>query len=205
MNIRLVYLILSATFAVPALSAQEGFEAAVRQAVTVQMETYPASTLKDLYKNFFQDRFGPGHIIEDREAAARYLQNELDSYSEPSGAVAEPAGWQHNYCRVNLSVLKERKVPFDRFLDALVRSANSVEPVSVGQWSEEWARIEAVIRSMALDLPDYERDRQEIERRLAGSAYVGHHSEAYSKAYSPHYRIIHRRIFEEEILPLLNY
>ena len=202
---RLFGLLLFTVFLAPVpASAEEGFEQAVRRAVARQMEAYPASTLKDLYKNFFQDRFGPGHIIEDREAAARYLQSELNSYSEASGTVAEPTGWQHNYCRVNLSVLKEGRVPFERFLDALVRSANSVEPVSIREWSGEWTRIEAIIRSMNLNLADYEEDRLAIEERLAGSAYVGHHSEAYSKAYSPHYRIINRRIFEKEILPLLN-
>ena len=47
------------------LSATEkkDFEKAVREAVSWQIQTYPKSTLKDLYKNFFQDKFGPGHII----------------------------------------------------------------------------------------------------------------------------------------------
>ena len=52
------------------------FERAVREAVTRQMAAYPQSTLKDLYKNFFQDRFGPGHIIADT-AAGSYLRWEL--------------------------------------------------------------------------------------------------------------------------------
>ena len=49
------------------LSATEkrDFEEAVRVAVSRQMQKYPKSTLKDLYKNFFQDKFGPGHIIGD--------------------------------------------------------------------------------------------------------------------------------------------
>lgn len=42
--------------AIRPLAARERkhFEQAVREAVERQMQTYPRSTLKDLYKNFFQ-------------------------------------------------------------------------------------------------------------------------------------------------------
>lgn len=60
------------------LSATEkkDFEKAVREAVSRQMQNYPKSTLKDLYKNFFQDKFGPGHIISDTTAAGNYLRRD---------------------------------------------------------------------------------------------------------------------------------
>ena len=45
------------------------FEKEVREAVSRQMQNYPKSTLKDLYKNYFQDQFGPGNIISDTTAA----------------------------------------------------------------------------------------------------------------------------------------
>ena len=184
-------------------SPVKDFGSSVRQAVMWQMETYPESTLKDLYKNFFQDRFGPGHIIADTSAAADYLRRELASYSVVSGEAAEPIGWEHNFCRVNLSVVKEGRIPFGIFLDAFVRSVNGIEPVPVGKWKEEWMAIEAVIRSMDFDIPGYEDDRAEILERLAEGNYVGHHSAAFNGAYSPHYRIVSRKIFEEELLPLL--
>lgn len=34
-------------------------ESRIMDAIVHQVETYPASTLKDIYKNFFQDAFGP--------------------------------------------------------------------------------------------------------------------------------------------------
>ncbi len=182
---------------------QKDFETAVREAVMWQMEAYPESTLKDIYKNFFQDRFGPGHIIADTAAAGNYLRRELASYSETSGAAAEPTGWERNFYRVNLSVVKDGSIPCGVFLDAFVRSVNGIEPVSLEEWKAEWARIEGVIGSMNPDIPGYEVDSAEIWRRLEEGDYVGHHSEAFSKAYSPHYRIVSRRIFEEELLPLL--
>ena len=45
--------------------AQDGnFQERVEKAARWQMENYPKSRLLDLYKNFFQDKFGPGHIVQ---------------------------------------------------------------------------------------------------------------------------------------------
>lgn len=180
------------------------FENAVRESIHRQMEMYPKSTLKDLYKSFFQDKFGPGHIINDKAAAERYLQSELNSYSEVSGEVAEPTGWQQNFYRVNLSVLKDNSIPYEVFLDAFIRSVNGIEPISVEEWKKEWQAIEIIIKSMELSLPDYDKECAEIEEKLKDGNYVGHHGYAYNEAYQPHYRIVSKQIFEEELLPLLN-
>ena len=187
------------------LSAAEktDFDTAVRAAVSRQMQAYPKSTLKDLYKNFFQDKFGPGHIIGDTAAAGNYLRSELASYTECSGDIAEPTGWEGNFLRVNLSVIKNGQIPYAAFFDAFVRSVNGIRPVTVAEWKKEWFQIEAIIRSMKLALPGYEADRKEIEERLDRGEFVGHHSKAFEDAYSPHYRIVSRDIFEKELKPLL--
>lgn len=182
---------------------KNGFEKAVRTAVKRQMQTYPRSTLKDLYKNFFQDKFGPGHIISDTTAAGNYLRRELASYSDTEGDIAEPTGWEGNFYRVNLSVIKKGQIPYDVFFDAFIRSVNGIRPVSVAEWQKEWEKIEAIIRSMNLSLPDYETDRKEIDDRLNRGEYVGHHSKTFEDSYSPHYRIISKNIFEKELQPLI--
>lgn len=189
-------------FSLPA-AGKKDFEIAVRAAVSRQMQAYPESTLKDLYKNFFQDKFGPGHIISDTTAAGNYLRRELASYTECTGDVAEPTGWEGNFLRVNLSVIKNGQIPYPVFFDAFVRSVNGIRPVTVAEWQKEWLQIEAIIRTMEPDLPGYEADRKEIEERLEAGEYVGHHSKAFEAAYSPHYRIISRDIFEKELKPLL--
>jgi len=187
------------------LSATEkrDFEEAVRVAVSRQMQKYPKSTLKDLYKNFFQDKFGPGHIIGDTASAGNYLRRELASYTECTGDIAEPTGWEGNFLRVNLSVIKNGQIPYATFFDAFVRSVNGIRPVTVDQWQKEWLRIEAIVRSMDLALPGYEADRKEIEERLDRGEFVGHHSKVFEDSYSPHYRIVSKDIFEKELKPLL--
>ena len=70
-------------------------------------------------------------------------------------------------------------------------------------WQKEWEQIEAVICSMDLSLPGYEEDKKEIDDRLSRGEYVGHHSKIFEDSYSPHYRIISKDIFEEELQPLI--
>jgi len=187
-----------------ACSGQDDFERSVREAVTNQMNEYPKSTLRDLYKNFFQDRFGPGHLIADTAAAAAYLREELASFEQAKGAAYEPTGRLGNFYRVNLSVVKDAKVPAERLLDAFVRSANNVVAPTPDEWRKEWRAIDRIIRSMQLYLPNEEADHIEIKIFVDSGNYVMHHSSIYEETYEPHYRIVEKTIFEQEILPLIN-
>lgn len=179
-------------------------EKAVRESIERQMEIYPESTLKDLYKYFFQDRYGPGHLINDTEVARKYLLKELDSYNEVKGEIIEPTGWQHNFYRVNLSVLKNELIPFDLFFDAFLQSAKDIKPFPIEKWEKEWLQMETIIESMNLSLPDSEKDSAEIKEKLKEGKYIGHHSKQFNEAYQPHYRIISRKIVEEKLLPYFN-
>ena len=176
----------------------------IREAVDNQLSVYPHSTLRDLYKNFFQDRFGPGHLIPDTAAAGNYLRYELASFDSVTGPYYEPTGWEGCFYRVNLSVIKENLVPYDVYFDAFVRSVNQIVPVSVEQWKEEWLAIDAVIQAMNLSLPDCEKDRLAITEMLERGEYVMHHSLQFEQHYDPHYRIIEKVIFEKEIKPYLD-
>ena len=90
----------------------------------------------------------------------------------------------------------------DTLLDAFIASANAGRP-TVEQWTEQWHQIVAQIDKMQLGLNEYEQDRQFIEDVLAQGKYAISHSPDYREAYSPHYRIIKRDIYERELKPLL--
>jgi hypothetical protein len=175
------------------------FETAVQAAVQRQLKIYPQSELKDLYKHFFQDAFGPGHLLSDTAAAGNYLRRELASFDKADGPIMEPTGWQGKFYRVNLSVLKEKKIPYEVFFDAFVRSVSSIEMPPLEDWAQEWKAIEQIISSMSLSLPNYETDKAEILEQLAQGLYVGHHSQAFGAHYAPHYRIISKDIFDNEL------
>ena len=175
----------------------------IRSAVENQLTEYPKSTLQDLYKNFFQDYFGPGHIVSDTTSAGAYLDSELASFEEAEGTYYEPTGYNGNFYRVNLSVVKEGIISRDVFFDAFVRSVSSIQLMPVEEWQKEWAMIDSVIYTMNLSLVDYAQEREKLFSLLKQGKFVMHHSEQFSKEYDPHYRIIGRDIFLKEILPLL--
>ena len=56
---------------------------------------------------------------------------------------------------------------------------------------------------MNLNLPDYDQEKQFIDSILSVGKYAISHSSDYREAYHPHYRIVERRIFEDELKPLI--
>ena len=184
-------------------SCKETQSGQISTAVENQLKAYPKSTLQDLYKNFFQDYFGPGHIVSDTTSAGAYLDSELASFKQETGAYYEPTGYNGNFYRVNLSIVKEGIISRDVFFDAFIRSVSSIQPIPVDEWKKEWSMIDSVINTMNLSLTNYSAERENIFSLLEQGQHVMHHSEAFSNEYDPHYRIIGREIFLKEILPLL--
>lgn len=176
----------------------------VRAAVERQLRDYPASTLLDLYKSFFQERFGPGHIVSDTTAAGNYLRRELASADRYAGHYYEPTGCNGGFYRVSLAVIAEGLVPYDLYFDAFMRSVREIEPVEVEQWRSDWQEIVTVIADAAPDLPDFAADSLAIARMLEQGGYASHHSRIYNEKYLPHYRLIRKDIFESELQPLID-
>ena len=172
-------------------------------ALDAQVALYPESRLTDLYKNFFQDRFGPGHIVTNPTAAADYLEQELAETRPSAMPPFEPTGWRNRYVRINLGLVKSGAVPKEVLLAAFIESANSAAPPPIEAWRDEWRQIAAVIRSHFPKLPEYDTDLPYIERRLNSGICDMHHSEPFRQAYRPHYRIVSVEIFSEKVRPLI--
>ena len=173
---------------------------AVETAVSTQLERFPESRLQDLYKSFFQDRFGPGHLIADRESALRYILTELAEADTLMGPKTELCGWQGNYVRVNLSVIPEGQMTADEMVEALMASAKEVTKDDIERWKTEWVQIEAIIEKSHPNLPDLAEDKAKIKELLNAGQYACHHNPAYETAYHPHYRII----LTKQLNPLIN-
>ncbi len=173
------------------------------KAVERQMQNYPESTLRDVYKSFFQDRFGPGHIVSDTTAAANYLRHELATAEHFGGAPYEPTGSCGNFYRVNLSLVKDSIIDYQTFFDAFLRSVDGIEMPTVEVWTKEWHAIVNIISRMDNRPANFAADSITLENILKEGHYAVHHSREYNVAYHPHYRIIHKDIFEKELLPLI--
>lgn len=174
-------------------------EKAVRSAVQDQFGRYPLMHLQDLYKSFFQDRFGPGHILEesDRGSVEAYILRESSGEGPFGGPAAEPCGHRGDYIRVNLSLVRDGTLSPGDLAQALIASARPVDPAEIPQWREEWGRIADIVGGMGLELPAFEAEKSAIDSLLDRGRYAVHHSDAYGEAYQPHYRIVSREAYGE--------
>ena len=170
---------------------------AVQSAIERQLVTYPESTLQDIYKSFYQEHFGPGHIISDTASARRYLMRELSEMGETQSPYYEPTGSQGDYVRVYLSAIADSLITAEQLLDAFVRSANSRQEPAVS-WMEKWEAIISIIQANKIELEGFETALPLLTEAARNNQAV-HHSRRYNEAYHPHYRIVERGIFEIEL------
>ena len=194
----LLVLFLSCSFC---LFGQSFDTLSIRASIERQMATYPQSTLQDIYKSFYQDRFGPGHMISDTASARSYLMRELSEMNDASTVYYEPTGSEGRFVRVYLSAVTDGFITADQLLNAFVRSANMVKEPET-DWTTEWKTIEGIITKYGIQVNGFEMDAPLLDEASRNRQAV-HHSRAYNAAYHPHYRIVERSVFEEELRPLI--
>ena len=174
---------------------------AMRSAIEMQLVTYPESTLQDIYKSFYQEHFGPGHIISDTASARRYLVRELSEMGKIQSPYFETTGSQGDYVRVYLSAVSDSLITAEQLLDAFVRSANLWQEPTIS-WMEKWEAIVSIIQANKIELEGFETDLPLLTEAARNNQAV-HHSHRYNEAYHPHYRIVERSIFERELMQAL--
>ena len=170
---------------------------AVKTTIRLEIKLHPKASLPDLYKNFFQGKFGPGHLIENRKAAQEYLEYELSEAEEFDSVLIQPVGYEENFFRVNLALIKEGKLETEKLLDAFITSADLAGKPEIAEWEAEWNSIVKIIKEMNLNLPNFEKEKEKIAKNLKEGKVIGHHSKAYTENYHPHYRLIHKTLMEE--------
>ena len=175
----------------------------ISEALDYQISNYPSSQYRDVYKNFMQDFFGPGHILADTAASGRYLRQELSENGPFDGPLYEKTGFRGNFYRVNLSLIKDGIIPYEIFFPAFVESVQGIIPPSGDEWMKTWNLIDSVIIAKDLHFPDEDIDRQALANQFAEDNYIAHHSRRFNDSVHFHYRIISRDNFNSRILPLI--
>ncbi|SHF42010.1 hypothetical protein SAMN05444274_105154 [Mariniphaga anaerophila] len=185
-----LFFVLVSLFVMP----EVGQNSKIEEAVADELKYFPEARLRDIYKNFFQDAFGPGHLIPDTLHAGKYLNYEL---SQPIGDTLkwQAIGPANDYYRINLLLVKQGVLPRSVLLEAMVESAVLARKPGIDVWKKEWAVAMDVIQKMNLGLVDFESDKKAIEEILSKGEYVMHHSDYYNETYQRHYRIVHKTVF----------
>ena len=169
----------------------------IRQAVRSQLEIYPESKLQDIYKSFFQDEYGPGHLIENVSFAREYFDLELEEMQSRGRHEAEPCGEGKNFVRVPMDLVKDGLINEEDYFKAFMDSSVDFKVPVLPSWRKKWESVVNEIEKMDIQLPDFERDKLEIMKYMASGEAVVHHSDRYNDAYDPHYRIMGLKEWEK--------
>lgn len=167
------------------------------EAVDYLVKSFPQAQLVDIYKSFYQDNFGPGHLLGDTLAAKRYFLSELADTTDWGGPEFEFTGEGKNFVRLNMDLIRKGIVPADEYFEAFQKSLGRVEKPSDEFWISEWAQIDSIIRQKDYHFIDEGSDREYINEKIASRNFPIHHSDNFNKNYNFHYRIISLPEFEK--------
>jgi hypothetical protein len=151
---------------------------------------HPEAEATDAYKFLHQGVFGPGHMVSDRAAAARYLEGELASLSSGDAfePLCEPLGGDPSLVRIHLRPFVSAGHDPDDLVDAFVASANRV----TGSPEAMDRVLESAIRWLEADgQSGLATELGRLRTELQPEAFPAlHHSAAYRTAYHPAYRVV---------------
>ena len=172
----------------------------IELAILVQLKEYPESTLQDIYKNFYQDRFGPGHAISNPKAVMQYLEQELATMNDTSTNYAiELLGWEHRFVRIPLNMVKAEKISKEELNTLFIASAFEIKREAGDEWKKEWQQITRIIEKRKLPIKNFTKDKPYIDSLLNENPILAiHHSEAFRQYYHPHYRIVRKELVENK-------
>ncbi len=159
------------------------------EAVREQLARYPQSALGDLYKSFFQDSFGPGHLLDDLGQTRLSFERELAAMQSRGRWASEPCGLGRNFHRIPMDLIVDGIVDREEYYDSFLASARSFPRPELAGWKAEWDTILTALRPLKARITDFETDAKRIEALLRSGSYAIGHSERYRSAYDPHYRI----------------
>ena len=190
--------ILVVAFAVAAEAEQQVEDVgSIMVAFGAHLDDHPMAGADDLYKFLHQAVYGPGHAISNQEAAAAWLEREIEGLGPPLDAEqpCEELGGEPPLVRVNLRPFVANGGDSDLLLDAFVSSASRERGDS--------NRMQTVL-SLAVSYVqcagrgDQTPELKALSAEMAEKGYPAvRHSETYVEAYQPAYRVIEKAFATE--------
>lgn len=158
---------------------------ALKEILLAHAAKYPQMQPTDGVKLIYQNEFGGGHMIRDRESCMAYLRREYASVEKNTAAVrSESIG--NGILRIHLAALEEAEL--DALGDAFITSANAHQG-SLSRFLEKLALLTTLAKEGALPFSEAELAEHLAEYEKHGYPPVSH-SDAYRSAYHPAYRIV---------------
>ncbi len=161
-----------------------------------QLSRHPTVMPQDIIKMCYQAAYGAEHLLSDTEGARKYLEMEYSAVVPSDGELYEMIS--DSVCRVNLSVWKKKRLPFDLLFSAFVSSVRISENGSE-LFEELISEADELVQKGAMPFSAEAWSSFLAEYRRTGMPAV-HHSERYRKNEAPAYRIVRSALLKELLL-----
>lgn len=168
----------------------------VKQLVEYHQQLRPDLQVQDVYKMLYQANFGVGHILTDSTGVRAYLMEELASMdtTDRSEPLLERISTSGEIVRVNLRPFKAMNLNPQALLQLMERSAAETRPDTLA-FNREWNEFCALVRYgfLKFSLNEVEEWDARVSARVLQPV---HHSQQYTRAYKPAYRVVRSSLFE---------
>jgi hypothetical protein len=166
-------------------------------ALAVHLERRPEAEAVDIYKFLHQGVFGPGHMVQDRSAAERYLEHETKTLElvDSNDPLCEALGGSPAMVRIHLRPYLEAGFDDATLIDLFVESANQIKG-DVGIMNQALRDAVGWLKSVGRIEQAGDLEQLRIEHHADGFPAL-HHSEGFRAAYHPAYRVILRELATE--------
>ncbi|MFA7107854.1 MAG: hypothetical protein WC162_01785 [Sphaerochaetaceae bacterium] len=168
---------------------QNDFIITVLRVLKVQLEMYPLLSLMDIYKSFFQDAFGPGHLLIDPERARTSFKEELRNMKSYGHRVWEPCGMSYNFCRVPMDLVLDGSIDEENYFSAFIAGSLNFSVPDIKVWKKTWQSLLKVFSLKSEFIQGFSEDSEYILKTLDKGIFEMNHSKRYREIYEPHYRI----------------
>lgn len=158
--------------------------------LTVHARKYPLMLPTDAVKLIYQNEFGGGHLISNRERALAYLIREYEGLSQTDSPLTESIG--NGIVRVSLCALDRHGIAPEELFDAFVSSAELIRGDIEG-FKEKLGLLSTLTADGFLPFSSDELSEYLDEYAAAGYPAVSH-SDPYRNTYRPAYRIVLERL-----------
>ena len=168
----------------------------IKQLVEFHQQFRRDLQVQDVYKMLYQANFGVEHILSDTAEVRARLVEELATmdttiHGEP---LLERISTSGEIVRVNLRPFKALNPDAEALVQIMFRSAAETRSDTLAFY-REWNEFVAMVRYDLLKFPLNDAGAWDA-RLTAGFLQPVHHSEQYTQAWRPAYRVMRRLLFE---------
>ena len=155
--------------------------------------------IQDAYKLIYQSVFGIQHILDDKERAKIYLQQEFESINADGHEdLIENISVSGEIVRLNLRPFKYCNGNIDQLFQAMLHSAEEI-PGSVKKFLDLWNQFKQAVFRAEMNFDETELRAFDHKMKLENYP-ARHHSAAYRAANRPAYRVLKKSFADQLIL-----